>query len=124
MWQSKIANVGLEGFADWTGLVDSESVEEEEMFSLATRFAAWMCKRSTTLEGEAFSSFGEKRPRRSPSDEGAQKDWAIVSVESPDLASNDQPTLRVCLNEANTPLVKGVPTTSPPNVEEVGMGAP
>ena len=30
------------------------------MFSLATGFAARMRKQSTTLEGEATSSFGEK----------------------------------------------------------------
>ena len=55
---------------------------------------------------------------------GFIKDWAIVSVESPDLASNDQLTLGVCLNEANTPLDEGVLDASPPNVEVVGMGAP
>ena len=74
------------------------------MFSLATVFATRMRKRPTTLKGKATSSSREKRPRRSPSDEGAQKDWAIVSMESPYLASNDQSTLGVCLNEANTPL--------------------
>ena len=42
-------------------------------------------------------------------------------MESSDLASNDQLALRVCLDEANTPLEEGVPATSPPNVEEVGM---
>ena len=109
---------------DWTGVVDSEPTEEEEMFSLATWFAARMLKWSTTLEGEATSSSREKQPRRSPSDGEAQKDWAIVSVESLDLASNDQPALGVCLNKANTPLEEGVPVASPPNVEEVGMGAP
>ena len=45
-------------------------------------------------------------------------------MESPDLASNDQPALGVCLNEANTPLEEEVPATSPPNVDEVGMGSP
>ena len=93
------------------------------MFSLAAKFAARMRKQSMTLEGEATSSFGEKRTKRSPSDEGAQKDWAIVSVESLDLASNHQLALGVCLNEANTPLEEGVLAASPPNVEEVGMGA-
>ena len=83
-----------------------------------------MLKRSATLECEATSSFGEKRPRRSPSDEGAHTDWAIVLVESLYLASNDQLALGVCLNEANTPLEEEVPTTSLPNLEEVGMGSP
>ena len=45
-------------------------------------------------------------------------------MESLDLASSDQLALGACLNEANTPLEEGVPVASPPNVEEVGMGAP
>ena len=72
--QTKTAGTGLEGFVDWTRVVDGEPVEEEEMFSLAAEFVARMCKRSTTLEGETSSSYGEKRPRRPPSDEGAHKD--------------------------------------------------
>ena len=107
-----------------TRIADSEPAEEEEKFSLTVGFVARMRKQSTTLEGEATSSSGEKRPRQSPSYEGAQKDWAIVSVESPYLASNDQPALGVYLNKANTPLEEGVSTASPPNVEDVGMGAP
>ena len=59
------------------------------MFSIATRFAARMRKRSTPLEGETTSSSEEKRPRQSPSDDEAQKDWAIVLVESPYQTSND-----------------------------------
>ena len=43
---------------------------------------------------------------------------------SPDLASNDQPTLGVCLNEANIPLDGEVLVVSPQNVEEFRMGAP
>ena len=59
------------------------------MFSMAVGFVALMRKRSATLEGEATSSCEEKRPMRSSSNEGAQKDWAIVLVESLDQASND-----------------------------------
>ena len=47
-------------------MVEGESAEEEEMFSLAAEFATRMPKRSVTLEGEATSNSGEKRPRRSP----------------------------------------------------------
>ena len=50
--------------------------------------------------------------------------WAIVLVGSPDLDSNDQPALGVCLNEENIPLEGEVLVVSPPKVEEVGMGAP
>ena len=104
-------------------MVDSEPSEEDEMFSLAAGFTTRMHKLPATLEDEATSSSGEKRPRRSPSNEGAQKDWAIISVESPDIASNDQSALGVCLNETDTPLEEGVPIASPSNVEEVGTGA-
>ena len=41
------------------------------MFSLTVGFATRMFKQPATLEGEAISSSEEKRPRRSPSDEGA-----------------------------------------------------
>ena len=93
------------------------------MFSLVVEFVVRMRKWPATPKGEATSSSREKRPRRSPSDEGAQNDWIIVSLESLDLASNDQPALGVCLNEANTPPKEGVLVASPPNVEEVGIGA-
>ena len=66
-------------------MVEGESTKEEEVFSLAAEFATW----STTLEGEATSNSREKRPRQSPSDEGAQKDWAVVLAESLNKASND-----------------------------------
>ena len=42
------------------------------MFSLAIGFATRKRKRSVTLEGVDTSNFGEKRPRRSPSNEEAQ----------------------------------------------------
>ena len=74
MRQTKTVGAELEGFIDWTGIVNGEPSEEEEMFSLAAGFDGQMSKRSATLEGEATFSSGEKRPRRSPSDEGAQKD--------------------------------------------------
>ena len=70
-----------------------------------------------THEGADASSYGEKRPRRSPLDEEAQQDGAIVLVGSSDLASNDQPTLGVCLNEANIPLEGEVPAVIPPSVK-------
>ena len=94
------------------------------MFSLAVGFALWMRKWTGILEGEATSSSGEKRPRRSPLDEGAQKDWAIVLMDSSDLTFDDQPALRDSPIKANTPLEEGVPAMSPLDVEEVRMDAP
>ena len=59
-WQTKTVGLRLEGFVDWMGVDNGEPAEEEEMFHLATGFAARMRKWSATLEGEATSSFGEK----------------------------------------------------------------
>ena len=71
MRQTKVVDAGLEDFLDWTGVADIEPVEEEEMFSLVTEFATRKRKWSVNLEGEDTFSYGEKRPRRSPSDEEA-----------------------------------------------------
>ena len=38
--QTKTVGAGLEGFVDWTRVVDYEPTEEEEMFTLATVFSA------------------------------------------------------------------------------------
>ena len=122
--QTKATDAGLEDFRDWTGVVDIEPVKEADMFSPAVEFAARKRKRSVTFEGADTPSSGEKRPRRSPSYEETQQDGAIVLVGSSDLASNDQPTLRVYLNEANIPLEGEVLDVSPLNVEEVGIGSP
>ena len=60
MQQTKTVRAGLEGFVDWTVVIDNEPVEEEEMFSLSAEFATRIRKRPVALEGEAASSFGEK----------------------------------------------------------------
>ena len=83
-----------------------------------------MSKQSATIEGEDTSSSKEKQPRWSPLDEGYLKDWAVILVESLNQASDDQPTLGDCPTEADTPLEEGVPVTSPPDVEEVGVDTP
>ena len=49
----------------------------------------------------------------------AQKDWVVVLVESPDLASDDQPTLGDYPAEANIPLEGEVLAVSTPSVKEV-----
>ena len=66
------------------GVVSSEPVEEEEMSNLVVGFIAQIRKRATGSEGEATSSSGGKRPRRSSPDEEARKDWALILVDSPD----------------------------------------
>ena len=58
--KTNTVNTRLKDFVDWTGVVEGESVEEKEMFSLAIEFAARMRKRPTILEGEVTSSSREK----------------------------------------------------------------
>ena len=59
------------------------------MFSLVSGFTVQWRKWSMTLEGIDTSSSREKRPRRSPSNSEAQKEWTVVLEKSPDLASDD-----------------------------------
>ena len=54
------------------------------MPSLTIRFATRMHKRVAGSEGKATPSSDGKRMKRSSPGEGAQKDWAIVSVDCPD----------------------------------------
>ena len=75
-----------------------------------------------TLEGIDTSSYGEKRPRRSPSNAEAQKEWAIVLEKFLDLASDYPLALGDCLAKTNIPLE--VLAGNPPSVEEVRMDAP
>ena len=91
--KTKTATTRLEDFVDWTGVVANEPAGEEEMSSLVIEFSAQMRKRATGLESEATSSSGGKRSRRSSPDEKAQKNWAIISMDSPDRASSDQSAL-------------------------------
>ena len=54
------------------------------MSSLATGFVVRMRKWDMGSEGETTPRFGGKRLRWSSPDEEAQKDWAIISGDSPD----------------------------------------
>ena len=53
---TKAAGAELEDFLNWIGVADIEPVEEEDMFSLITGFAAGKRKQSVTLEGADTSS--------------------------------------------------------------------
>ena len=75
-------------------------------------------------EGKANSSSGKKRQRRSSLDEEAQKDWAIILVDSPDRTPNDQQALEGAPNEAGATLEEGVPVMGPFVVEEIRDEAP
>ena len=70
------AGAGLEGFVDWVSPNASNPTEEKEdnMSSLATRFATPMSKREVSTHGETTPGFevsGKKRSRRSDPDEEA-----------------------------------------------------
>ena len=82
--KTKAASARLEGFLYWAGIIASELAKEEEMSDLAIGFTVQMRKRAVGSEGEATSSSGGKGSRRSPPNEGGQKDWAIISVDSLD----------------------------------------
>ena len=49
-----------------------------------TGFAAQMRKQATSSEGETTPIFDKKRSKLSSTDEEAQKEWAIILVNSPD----------------------------------------
>ena len=82
--QTKVAGVGLEDFVDWMGIIANEPVEEEEMSKLVTGFSARMCKWVASSKGETTPISDGKRPKLSSLDEGAQKDWVIISMDSLD----------------------------------------
>ena len=85
----KVTGARLEGFVNWVGIIASELVEEEEMSRLVVGFAARVRKRATFLEGESIPISDGKHLKRFSPDEEAQKDWAIILVDSPNQASND-----------------------------------
>ena len=78
---------------EWRGIIFDELAKEVEMSRLAIGFVARIHKRATGSEGEATPISDGKRPKQSSLDEEAQKDWEIISVDSPDRASNDQSIL-------------------------------
>ena len=78
---------------DWAGIIFSEPVEEKKNSRLAAGFAARVLKQGACSKGEFTPISDGKRPKRSSPNGKAQKDWAIILVDSLDQASNDQPVL-------------------------------
>ena len=68
---------------DWAGVIANELVKEEEMTRLTAGFAARMHKPAAGSEGESTPISDEKRSKQSSANEEAQKDWAIISMDSP-----------------------------------------
>ena len=67
----KVAGAWLEDFVDWTGIISSELVEEEEMFRFASGFVAQMCLRAAGSEGETTPITDGKCSKLSSLDEEA-----------------------------------------------------
>ena len=109
---------------DWMSIIANEPAEEEEMSIFIVKFFVLMHKWAAGSEGETTLKFGRKRSRRSSLDEEAQKDWAIILVDSLDRAPNDQSALEGVLNEAGASLEEGILVGGPPNVDEIGEKAP
>ena len=93
------------------------------MSSLAARFATRMRKCASGSKGETTPSSDGKRMKRSSPDEGAQKDWEIILVDSLDRASNDQLVLEGTPNEVGALREEGIPDKGPSNVNEIGEEA-
>ena len=107
--QTNVAGAGLEDFVDWAGIIASEPAKEEEMSRLTAWFFTLMRKRPEGSEGESTPIYDRKHPKRSSPGEEAQKDWALILVDSPDPAFNDQPVLEEAPSEADAPLEEGIP---------------
>ena len=122
--QTKVVDAKLEGFVDWTSILSSEPVEEEEMSMLTARFAGQVPKRVADSKDESTPISNGKHSGRSLQDEEAQKDWAIIPVDSPDRATNDQPVLEGTPDAVAAPLEEGVLTRGPSNVHEIRDRSP
>ena len=94
------------------GIISSEPAEEEEISKLFVGFAERMRKQAVGSEGEPSPISNGKRPKWSSPNEEAQKDRVIISVDSLNRASHDQPIL------------EGAPSWGgrSSNVDEIGEG--
>ena len=109
MGYESVVDARLEGSVDWASIISNEHAKEEEMSRLVAGFVAQMHKRVAGSEGESTPISDGKHQKRSSLDEEAQKDWAIISVDSPDLAFNDHSVLEGTHSEASTPMEEGDP---------------
>ena len=108
---------------DWSSVLANESTEEEKMSMLAIGFAVRMRKRTVDSEDEPAPTSDGKRLRRSSPNEEAQKDRAIIPMDSPDRATNDQLVSKGTPSEVNTSLEERIPVGGP-SVEKIGEGSP
>ena len=108
---------------DLVGVLASESSEKEKMSTLFAGFAARMGKRIIDTEDESTPTYVGKRPRRSSPNEKSYKDLAIIPVDSPDQATNDQLVSKGAPIRVDAPLDEGIPIGGP-LVNKIGEESP
>ena len=96
---------------DWAGVLASESTKEEKMSTLTVGFAVRMRKRDAEFEDEPSPIPDGKRPKLSSPGEEAEK--AIILMDSPDRAANDQPVLEGAPSEGSAPQEEGILSRGP-----------
>ena len=125
--QIKAIGVGLEGFVDWVNPISSESAEEREsnMSSLIVGFSTRMSKRATSSQGETTlgsEASGEKHPKWSGPDEEAQNGQVVITMDSPEQASDALSALEGVAQDASeeacASLEDGASAGGPPNANQ------
>ena len=101
------------------------------MSSLAVGFAMRMRKQDVSAQGETTPGSEVprgKRPKRSGLDEEVQKSPTVVTLDSPERASDALPTLEATAQDASreacASLEDGILAGGPPNVDKVVGEAP
>ena len=122
-------DVRLEGFVDWVDPNTSDLAEEREdnMSSLGVGFSAQIRKRAASAQEEttpSFEVYGGKHPKRSGPNKEAQESRAVITLDSPERASDVVPTLegttQEAYREACALLEDGSIAQGPPSVDKVG----
>ena len=118
---------------DWTNPTVSESAEEmeDDMLDLVVGFIARMCKRASSSPGETIPGFkvtDGKRSKRSGPDGEVQNSPAVITMDSPEWASDAllalEGTVQEAPKEACASLKDGVPAKGPPDVARAVGEAP
>ena len=108
---------------DLAGILASDSTKKENMSTFFPGFAARMGKRIADTEDEFVPTYVGKRLRRSSPNEEAYKDWAIIPMDSPDQATNDQLVSEGAPIGVDAPLDEGIPVGGL-SVDKIGEEPP
>ena len=131
--QVKAADARLEGSVDWVDPIANESAEEREdnMSSLTARFSTRMRKQATSAQRETTPGSdvpGGKRPKRSGLNDEVQNSPTVVTLDSPEQASDALPTLEGTTQgvpkESYTSLENGILVRGPLSADNVVGEAP